>query len=175
MKQTAVEISTKSDDLPNWRYNIVKTIKSETSYKSSFKTKELAHQWHEKYLTTENPKELILKELPFIIKDELKSRYQYFLVKSKTIEQPWTGSFETEQEALNWHKKYNDFWLERGFQLKLEKISSRASDTEEKVKITEKTINAKSIEDQIENNKMLVKLGAVNEKSKIKLKASLNN
>ena len=76
---------------------------------------------------------------------------------------------------MSWHKKYNDFWLQRGFELKLEKISSTASDKEEKVKVTEKTIYAESSDIVKSSKEMNIKLGAINEKNKIKLKASLNS
>jgi hypothetical protein len=159
----------------NWRFNSVKTITTENQFKTSFATQELALEWHKEYLTKENPKQLVLKELPFIVKDKLKYRYQYFSIKTKIVEQPWSGSFETEAEALSWHKKYNDFWLQRGFELKLEKISSTASDKEEKVKVTEKTIYAESSDIVKSSKEMNIKLGAINEKNKIKLKASLNS
>lgn len=176
-KQETEQLLTSSEDLPNWRYNIVKTINYETSFSAPFKSKELAFKWHEEFIKkpTKKPKQLILKSLPFILNDELKSRYQYFLIKTKIVEQPWTGSFETEQDALNWHKKYNSFWEGRGYKLKLEKIGADVSDNDDKVKVIEKTIHEASIEDQIENKKMSIKLGAVNEKNKIKLKASLNS
>ena len=177
MKQETEQLLTSSEDLPNWRYNIVKTINYETSFSAPFKSKELAYMWHEEFIKkpSKKPKQLILKSLPFILNDELKNRYQYFLIKTKIVEQPWTGSFETEQDALNWHKKYNSFWEGRGYKLKLEKIGVDVSDNDDKVKVIEKTTYEESIEDQIENKKMSIKLGAVNEKNKIKLKASLNS
>lgn len=176
-KQETEQVLTSSEDLPNWRYNIVKTINYETSFSAPFKSKELAYMWHEEFIKkpSKKPKQLILKSLPFILNDELKNRYQYFLIKTKIVEQPWTGSFETEQDALNWHKKYNSFWEGRGYKLKLEKIGADVSDNDDKVKVIEKTIYEESVEDQIENKKMSIKLGAVNEKKKIKLKASLNS
>lgn len=176
-KQETEQVLTSSEDLPNWRYNIVKTINYETSFSAPFKSKELAYMWHEEFVKkpSKKPKQLILKSLPFILNDELKNRYQYFLIKTKIVEQPWTGSFETEQDALNWHKKYNSFWEGRGYKLKLEKIGADVSDNDDKVKVIDVKSDDESNEVKVEIKTTSSKLDKPKEKKKLKKKKLIKN